>query len=296
MPDVFSGRTPAVGLAYSSYVDRLVRERPGLIDFAEVPYELLRARPGVASIGQSVPIILHSASLSMAGDRVDDAVWDSVGDWAERTQTPWIGEHLAFVSATAIRGSDPILFDDAGEPEVSVGYAVGPCMSDDVVGSVVAAVKECQARYDMPVLLENSPVYFDVPGSTMDQIAFIREICERCSAGLLIDLAHLYITARTIDRDPVDLLMGLPLDRIVEVHVSGVELEPQAGEGDDPEAALWDDHTVRAPDIVHEMLRRVLPKSSARAVTLEYNWSANFPQDVLFEEIARVRDAVAEAE
>lgn len=286
---MFSRYSPAVGLAYSSYVDALVLADPDLIDFVEMPFELLRASPGVASIGQLKPMVLHSASLSMAGGDVSPDTYRYVGDCVARTATPWLGEHLAFVSATAMRGGDPILVKDDGEAVIDVGYAVGPCMNDEVVSNVVAAVERCSALYPVPILLENAPVYFDVPGSSMSQVEFIGEICARCPAGLLLDLSHLLITARRLGVDPVDLMLALPLQRIVEVHVSGVAAD------DDLEDGLWDDHTVRAPEIVHQMLVRLLRRVSVRAVTLEYNWSVNFPRDVLVEEIARVRRAVASA-
>lgn len=281
---------PAVGLAYSSAVDNLVGETPDLIDFVEMPFELLRGSPKAAAIGQHKPMILHSASLSMAGDGISPDTYQSVGDWMTRTATPWLGEHLAFVSATAIRSSDPILRDDNGEAVLDVGYAVGPCMNDEVVSRVVAAVGKCSRMYAVPTLLENAPVYFDVPGSTMSQSEFIAEICARCTdARLLLDLSHLFITARRAGADPVQLMLGLPLERIMEVHLSGVG-------ADDDDAGLWDDHTERAPEIVHRMLSCLLGKTrSVRAVTLEYNWSVNFPRAIVLEEVARVRSTIAAA-
>jgi uncharacterized protein (UPF0276 family) len=285
---VFSGDGPAVGLAYSSYVDDLIQRDPDLIDFVEMPFELLRANPGVASIGQHKPMILHSASLSMAGGHVAPETYRSVADCVARTATPWLGEHLAFVSATAVRGGDPILMDDEGNAVIDIGYAVGPSMNDEVVANVVNAVEKCAALYSVPILLENAPVYFDVPGSSMTQAEFVAEICARCPAArLLLDLSHLFITARRLRADPVDLMLTLPLERIVEAHVSGVAVD------DDQQEEMWDDHTVRAPEIVHEMLARLLHQVPVRAVTLEYNWSVNFPRAVLSEEITRVRRAVA---
>jgi uncharacterized protein len=287
--NAFSGHRPAIGLAYSSYVDELVVDDPDSIDFVEMPFELLRANPATAKIGQRKPTILHCASLSMAGGAVSPAMWQCVGDWITRTATPWLGEHLAFVSATAVRGGDPILVDDQGEAALDVGYAVGPCMNDDVVATVVDRFEETKARYPVQTILENAPVYFDVPGSTMSQPEFVGEICARCSTSLLIDLSHLFITAHKMKADPIELMLTYPLDRVVEVHISGVDAE-NGGAG-----AMWDDHTVRAPKIVHEMLSRLLPLSPVRAVTLEYNWSVNFPRAVLLDEIARVRSVVTAA-
>ncbi len=286
---LFSQHRRAVGIAYSSYVDDLVAADPHLIDFVEMPFELLRGSSVAARIGQHKPMVLHSASLSMADGRVSPETWRSVDEWVARTATPWLGEHLAFVSATAIRGSDPILVGDDGAPVLDVGYAVGPCMNDEVVAKIAAAWQTCATRYPIPILLENAPVYFDVPGSTMNQAEFVGEVCARCGTSLLLDLSHLFITAHHLQADPIDLMLAFPLDRVVEVHVSGVDSEPCQDGG------MWDDHTVAAPQMVHEMLARLLPVAPVRAVTLEYNWSVNFPRPVLLDEIARVRSTVAAA-
>lgn len=269
----------AVGLAYSSYVDQLVLDEPGLIDFVETPFELLNANPTAARAvtDAGTPLILHSASLSLAGHEPPSADTEAaVGQWMARTNSPWLGEHLAFVSAA----------DKTGEPLLDIGYAVAPCMTSDTVNRVVAAANRYGARYDRPVLLENSPIYFDMPGATMDQAQFIGEICARCPAGLLLDLSHLYITADSMGVDPLDLMLRLPLQRVVEAHVSGVNQE---------DGGMWDDHTARAPEIVHRMLAALLKKAPVRAVTIEYNWSVNFPLEDLLVDLARVRTCVAEA-
>jgi len=73
---------------------------------------------------------------------------------------------------------------------------------------------------------------------------------------------------------------ALPLERVVEIHISGIEQQADAA---------WDDHASRAPDIVYRLLEQVLHRASPRAVTLEYNWSSRFPQAWLGEELERVR-------
>lgn len=273
--DFFALSGPAIGLAYNPYVDQLVEDEPDCVDFVEMPFELLRHNSAAAAISRHKPCILHSASLSLAGGAVTAETWKSVGDWIGRTASPWLGEHLAFVNAP-LEG-DP-------EEQFDVGYSVNPCMNGEVIAHVVAAVAACEAVYSIPVLLENSPVYFSLPGSTMNQIEFISEICRRSSAGLLLDLAHLYISAKNASCDPLEMLQDLPLERVIEVHVSGAGVV-----GD----THWDDHTVRAPAAVHEMLALVLKKAPLRAITLEYNWSINFPRDVLLDEIKRTRSLVS---
>jgi len=275
---------PAVGLAYSAYVPMFLNKHLDAVDYIEMPFELLQHNPSVIEIQRLRPVILHCASLSMAGFvPPDDLTVESVKFWTEKTKTPWVGEHLAFVTAEREAA-------DAGDNKNSacdvydVGYSVNPPMNAANLQQVLRSVEEYEKRLSVPVLLENSPVYFVPPGSTMTQIEFIRELCARSSAQLLLDLTHFYITSQTLGFDPLREIMSLPLDRVVEVHISGVDMQ---------DGIYWDDHTKRAPEIIYDMLTLVLARSSLKAVTLEYNWSARFPEKALLQEIDRTREALS---
>jgi len=274
-----------VGLAYNSYVPRFVEEHSTLVDYVEVPFELLRHEASVLEIGARKPIVLHCASLSIAGSVPPSTTTvEAVREWIRRTRTPWLGEHLSFVLASREAAGEWAEEYAPGEP-YNIGYTVSPPMNEESIAQVLRTVELLDGALGVPLLLENPPLYFRAPGTTMSQCEFIAEICRRCAVSLLLDLTHFYITSRTMGFDPRRELDSLPLDRVVEVHVSGVEL--QAG-------IHWDNHASRAPDEVLEMLACVLEAGTGvRAVTLEYNWSSRFPRTVLLEEIARVRDAIA---
>src|SRR5437867_310444 len=92
-----------LGLAYGPGVPPFVDRNPGLIDYVELPFELLRHDPASASIQKLAPVILHCASMSIAGFvRPSEDTLSAIAQQAERTGTPWIGEHLAFISADGL--------------------------------------------------------------------------------------------------------------------------------------------------------------------------------------------------
>ncbi|HEU5269365.1 MAG TPA: DUF692 family protein [Jatrophihabitans sp.] len=275
-----------VGLAYSARTPRFVDEHPGQIDYVEIPFELLRHNPGVLDIRSALPVVMHCASLSIAGTvRPQPQVLEAVADWADKTATPWIGEHLSFILAEREMG-DPAADEYApGEPW-NIGYTVSPQMTHQTLERIVAALAHAESVLPVPLLLENPPIYFDVPGSTMSQIEFINELCAATDIGLLLDLAHFYISARNRGEDPADALIRFPLDRVVEVHVSGVD--EQAG-------GIWDNHASRAPQAELDLLATVVREAPVQAITLEYNWSARFPDQVLLAELSRVRDVLSTA-
>jgi uncharacterized protein len=273
-----------LGIAYSRYTPSFVERHPDAIDYVEVPYELLRHNPATAASVGGKQIVLHCASLSMAGSvPAPPQVLDDVQSWIERTRTPWVGEHLSFI--TAERDADGGFADEyaPGEPW-NIGYTVSPPLNEESVEFVLASLARAAAAFTVPVLLENPPVYFRMPGSTMSQVEFISEICARTDALLLLDLAHFCITAHTVGYDPMREVLRLPLGRVTEVHISGIDAD---------DYGRWDNHASRAPQVEFDLLGIVLEHAPVRGITLEYNWSSRFPPNVLLDELGRARGVLA---
>jgi uncharacterized protein (UPF0276 family) len=176
----FSGTAgrPSVGLAYSTSVHAFIERQRALVDHVEIPYELLRHDPRVVSIRDEIPVVLHCASLSIAGTvPCPDSVAADIDQWVGRTGTPWIGEHLAFITTSRGEAGEAAQSYASGEP-YNIGYTVSPPMNASTVERVGQALERYGARFPVPIIVENSPVYFSVPGSTMPQAAFIREACD----------------------------------------------------------------------------------------------------------------------
>lgn len=281
--------TTAIGLAYSPGVVRFVEEFPGQIDYVEVPYEQLRHTPNVALLQEQIPLVLHCASMSVAGDAPpSESTLNEIQYWAERTRTPWIGEHLAYMSAKPILTAADQLADqpvaaDEGAP-VSLHYTVCPQLDQKTLDRAIGNVRSLQKRFSTPILLENSPQYFEIPRSTMSLMDFIRGFFAGTENGLLLDLTHFVVSSRNTGYDYHKEIQTLPLERVVEIHVSGFSV--QSG-------VAWDDHAIPATLEVFELLDVVLERARPRAITFEYNWDTNFSQQILLNHIQRVRDKIA---
>lgn len=274
--------TTSIGLAYGASAADFIDAYPGLVDYVEIPFEQLRHSPESASIQEVIPVILHCASMSVAGFvPPTDATLDAIEIEAERTRTPWIGEHLAFITADGLETDTGTV----GTP-TSLTYTVCPQLSEETIQRVADNIASLQPRFGAPLILENSPQYFAVPGSTMPMVEFVGEVLSRCDVGLLLDLSHFLITMLNTGADAAKEIGRLPLERVVEIHISG--LNTQSG-------VVWDDHATPAPAAVFELLERVVERARPRAVTLEYNWSPSFPQTTLKSHVERVRRIVGRA-
>lgn len=295
------GVTTAVGLALSDGLPELLATDPELADYLEVPFERLAHSPEL--LGElPVPAILHCASLSLAGNLPPHGrVVEQLRAAVIQSGTPWLGEHLAFVSMVQgvgqSLGHEPFAppVDEPGARQVgpsetgggiyNVGYTVSPQYSDEILARVSEALDRWEAALGCPLIIENGPVYFDVPGSTMSQGEFIGRLCmHRPQTRLLLDLAHLACTAENTGVDAEALLESLPLERVVEVHLSGYDASG---------GRVWDDHAVPIPSRVFSLLNRLLRRVRPRAVTIEYNWDPHFPLETVRRDLDRVRGATS---
>lgn len=283
-----AGHPTAVGLSYCGYIPDLIEKNPSIVDFIEIPFEMLLHNHRALEAVGGKPVILHCASLSMAGNvPISDELQDKLTSLVEATKTPWIGEHLAYVRAQAPENEPSMAEAVIVDPQTgayNVGYTVSPQYSPAMLDRIVAAVSAAEDKFGLPVLLENGPLYFSMPGSTMTQSEFISELCNRRpETKLLLDLSHLEITAQNSGKDVFDLLGQLPLSSVVEVHLSGHS---------EQEGTFWDDHAQRAPKILFELLAELMKLARPKAITLEYNWDSNFPMDGLKEDVIRTKEIV----
>ena len=273
-----SSVAPYLGLAYGPGVSDFIQANPGLVDYVEVPFEQLRHSPDLISIQERAPVILHCASLSIAGFvPPSEATLQALAAEVNRTQTPWIGEHLAFVSADGINEEA-----DRDTTPTNLTYTLCPQLSEETIERVAENLTSLRPRFPVPLILENSPQYYAVPGSTMTMTEFVSRVAAKCDVDQLLDLSHLMITSLNTGVDAMEELKQLPLERVKEIHMSG--FSAQAG-------VVWDDHATPAPPEMFHLLQRVTERVRPQAVTMEYNWSA-LPQSILLSHIDQVRRIV----
>jgi uncharacterized protein len=272
-----------IGIAFSPAAEALAKSHPDDFDYIEVPFELLQHDPSAIAVSRLRPVVLHCASLSLGGAvRPPSKTVTAIRNWIRRTKTPWLGEHLSFITADRHLAGEMADEYAPGQP-YNIGYTVSPPMNADVAASVASNVSSYADAFRVPLLLENPPLYFVLPGTTMSQVDFIKEVCRVSSTGLLLDVSHFVITATNVGFDPFTELLRLPLNRVVEMHISGFSTDG---------GSCWDDHAAAAPEIVLELLSLATKKTHAAALTLEYNWSADFPTSVLIDEVTRVKKVV----
>lgn len=226
-----------------------------LVDIVEAPGWGLDEALAPAGIRRRV--LLHNLDLdvSLADPGYVDAAWAERAKAAIRKAgTPWLSLHLGFAS-------ERVRFDGHMLPESE------PLGRDDLLERIVGSVRRAKEYLGLPLLLENLDY---CPEGAYEHVCdpdFISEVIEETGCGLLLDIGHLLVAASWLEVEPEVMLRQLPLERVVEVHLSGPRpLDGNIGRLDD------------VHDVVGErevrLLRTALERAQPKAVVLEYRRDA----------------------
>jgi uncharacterized protein (UPF0276 family) len=126
----------------------------------------------------------------------------------------------------------------------------------------VHTLQRWAAQSPVPLLAENMPRWArDRPAYVVDP-AFISRVVESADCALLLDLAHARVSAYMLGQPAREYISQLPLDRLIEVHVSGPRRSPANGRLLDAHEPLQEED--------YALLAWVLERARPQAVTLEY--------------------------
>ena len=226
-----------------------------LVDIVEAPGWSLE--DALAPGGVRRRVLLHNLDLDVS--LADPAYIDD--EWGERANaairlagTPWFSLHLGFAS-------ERVRFDAHMLPVSE------PLGRDELLARTVESVRRAKAYLELPLLLENLDYCPEGAYEHVCDPAFISEVLAETDCGLLLDIGHLLVTASWFEVEPEVLLARMPIERLVEVHVSGPR--PLAGNIE----RLDDVHDVVGESEVR-LLRMVLEQAQPKAIVLEYRRDA----------------------
>ncbi len=152
-----------------------------------------------------LPVYVHF-DLSVGDGRLAHADWSKVDDFLEKTGTKIVNLHV--VSPTDL---DPC---NHGQVEA---------LQDQIIHEVQTVCK----RYNPErVITENIPL----PRCGKEYLRpvalppFFQRIVTETGCGMLLDLAHAAISAKTLQTDPFTFFSEFPVRRLKEIHITGLGL------------------------------------------------------------------------
>ena len=227
------------------------------------------------------PFVAHGVGLSMGTSDRSDA--PRRRRWLRRMAADqeafrfgWYTEHLGASSLAGLAMTLPL-----------------PVPMDAAAARVLRGRLSAMQRVVPDVGVENNVAYFTL-GAPLEEPGFLRRVLSAPRTHLLLDLHNLHTMAVNFGFDPDEYLAGLPLDRVIEIHMSGGSYSDGAWLPSGRVLRL-DSHAGAVPEEVFGLLDRALPRCpNLRGVTLERMEGTVEADDVagLHDELRRIRARV----
>ena len=197
-------------------------------------------------IAERYPILTHGLTLSLGAVREPDPAYlNALRTEVERLDPPWHSDHLCFCSAgeRVLHELLPLKF------------------SAENVRRVAERARHMEQLLERPFAIENITYYVHPGKPEMTELSFLQRVLEASNARLLLDVNNVYVNARNHDFDARAFIAGLPLERVVEIHVAG-HTKQDSG-------LLLDTHGEPISDPVLELLEWTLERTGPVPVLLE---------------------------
>lgn len=204
-----------------------------------------RALSVLKTIRQDYPVALHGKSLNIGnpeGPRTD--YLQGLRELINRTEPFLISDHLCWTGTSSQNFHDllPLPF------------------TEETVQIIVNNIDLVQSFLRRPLVLENISNYISFKHSYLTEWEFISEVSKRSGCGLLLDLNNIYINSHNHGFDPHYYLNHIPMDRVVQVHISG-----PTRYGD----FLYESHSNDVPAPVWDLLKQLAPNVRHLPILIE---------------------------
>ncbi len=207
----FNGYTAygiGIGLRVPHY--RHILDKRPVVNWLEIISEsyMLGGRPLeiLDRILEQYRVVQHGVSMYFGNpDRPDRQHLKKLKALCQRTNTPWLSDHLCWGSVDG-RYSHDLL---------PVPYTW------EAVNRTAAKIREVSDFCERPVAIENVSSYAEFHMSEMTEWEFLSEVADAADCGILLDVNNIYVSSVNHGFDPFDYLRGVPHERVAQIHIAG---------------------------------------------------------------------------
>ena len=212
-------------------------------------------------------LVTHGLTMGFgAVEPTEQGYVDPLRAFLHEMAVPWHSEHLCF------SGTDGVMLHDL----------LPLPFSRDAVDTAVQRIHEARDRLELPIALENISYYADAGTARMPEQDFLLEVLDRSDAYLLLDVNNVFVNSVNHGFDPRAYIDRIPFDRVIQIHVAGHLVRP--------DALIIDTHGEAVREEVYDLLDYTLRRTGPTPVLLERD--QNFPPfDELVSEVQRL-DAI----
>ncbi len=192
------------------YYQQTLDEKPP-IDWFEITSENYLIPGGkplyfLEKFRENYPLVMHGVSMSIgSSDALDWDYLQQLKQLANRIEPAWISDHLCWTGVGGVNMHDLL----------PLPY------TQQAIDHMVSRIMSIQEFLGRPIAVENVSSYLTYKQSTMHEWEFVREIVTRSGCYLLLDVNNIYVSAINHNFSPVDYIKGLPLNKVVQIHLAG---------------------------------------------------------------------------
>lgn len=251
---------------YSLALAELIRSKDAPIDGIEVGPWFTPEK--IQSLQQELPewpFQFHASSF-MTRYQYQRAALNRLYEYLACTQSEWISIHIELLPVLVYVFS------------ARLNIHLPPPKIKTAKSKFIRLLVKLGDRVEIPIILENLPSLPQEKYAYAAAPSAIMEIVKETNSGFLLDIAHARVAASHCEVSIKNYLENLPLEQIVQIHVSGAR---------NKDGYLQDAHE-SLQDEDYTILNWVLEKSKPKAVTLEYFRD----QSALREQLWKLREIV----
>jgi len=160
-------------------------------------------------IEEQFPVVFHPINFNVAvRDTEADQLINGIAGIAAYTRAVWTGQDVALWG-----------FNN----QYLGSFLVPPVFDEESVAEAVHKVRAISSRMPCPFLIENPPVNFSL--ERMHMLDYMARVSLEADCGMVLDIGHLIGYQQATGRQPEDMpLHRFPFDRVVEVHLAGLQI------------------------------------------------------------------------
>jgi uncharacterized protein (UPF0276 family) len=213
----FNGHTDygvGIGLRIPHY--RHIFEKKPVVDWFEIiseNYMMGGGRPleMLDRILEQYRVVQHGVSMYFGNpDRPNREHLKKLKALCQRTNTPWLSDHLCWGSVSGRYSHDLLPMPYTWE----------------AVKRTAQKIREVSDFCERPVAVENLSSYVEFHISEMTEWEFLSEVVEAADCGILLDVNNIYVSSVNHTFDPMIYLRGVPHERVAQIHIAGHTKHP----------------------------------------------------------------------
>src|SRR5207237_2319479 len=156
------------------------------------------------------PLLLHDY-LGQLSDPLSEPSLERARRLQDDYRSSWVAEHFQCIHTQ--------------DGSRTLDYVFPPLYTEDFLRRFVTNARVLRDAVAAPLVMENIPGFFSVRHAQMSEAEFLRRFFDQTGCGFLIDVPHIWLAAYYRGMDPHQYLAEFPLERVIEIHVAGVEYD-----------------------------------------------------------------------